>query len=109
MSDFTKDGVIKKYGEEGKAALKKLSALSDADMSNVVGGVGGANEATCPQCGKSMQGGYNDGFIVNGWKCSKCGIATDMSDAETIQLIKIMEQSGIQNIGYPVWWKQVAH
>jgi tRNA(Ile2) C34 agmatinyltransferase TiaS len=78
-------------------------------MTKIIGGVGGANEATCPYCGKPMKGGYSDGTIVNGWHCASCGLSTDASDAETIQIIKFLEQSGVQDIAYPVWWKQVVH
>ncbi len=95
--------MIKKYREEAKNI-----ELSDQDMGKAIGGVGGANEATCPVCGKPMKAGVIPG-IGNGWTCEACGISTDASDAETIQIIKYMEQMGIPDIGYPIWWNQVNH
>ena len=40
-------------------------ALNDEEMANAAGGIGGANEATCPKCGKPMKwkdNPYGDGM-----------------------------------------------
>ena len=42
---------VKKYREEAR----RLRALSDSEVEKVAGGVGGADEATCPKCGKPMK------------------------------------------------------
>ena len=96
---------LSKHRESAKA---KNAALSDDEMSKAQGGVGGANEATCPYCGKAMKpGNYPD--VGKGWRCDDCKLTTDCSDAEYIQIIRYMEQSGITDISYPVWWNQVQH
>lgn len=99
-----------KYNENLKNYRDKAKniELSDDDMSSAQGGVGGANEATCPNCGKPMAAGNYPG-IGKGWKCASCGLATDCSDAEYIQIIRYMEQAGIPaaDIGYPIWWKLI--
>ncbi|MCR4656707.1 MAG: hypothetical protein K5770_10825 [Lachnospiraceae bacterium] len=103
MKESEFNEIKRKFREQAKNA-----ELADADMAKAIGGVGGPDEATCPVCGKPMKGGVIPG-IGNGWTCEACGISTDMSDAETIQLIRYMEQTGVQDIGYPVWWPQVNH
>ena len=93
---------VKKYREEAH----RLRALSDSEVEKVAGGVGGADEATCPRCGKPMK------KIVFGggdpmWKCSKCGVNQLLPDAEFIEMVKYMEQIGYPGIEYPIWWNQV--
>ncbi len=101
MNDNKYTEMISKYREAAKNV-----ELSDADMNKATGGVGGANEATCPYCGKPMTPGNYPG-IGKGWKCGPCGLTTDCSDAETIQIIRYMEQAGISDIGYPIWWNKI--
>lgn len=96
---------VKKYRAEA-AAAGKLRALSDSEVEKVAGGVGGADEATCPKCGKPME------KIVFGggdpmWQCSKCGVNQLLPDAEFIEMVKYMEQIGYPGIEYPIWWNQV--
>ena len=104
MTDNNK--YIDMIGKFRKEAAEKVGILSEADLDKVIGGVGGANEATCPTCGKAMTAGTYP-TIGKGWKCPICGLATDASDAETIQIIRYMEQMGISGIAYPVWWNQI--
>ena len=101
MNDTKNTEKIKK--ERNKA---KNMELPDVDMKAATGGVGGANEATCPYCGKPMAAG-NYPLVGRGWKCADCGLTTDCSDAETIQIIRYMEQAGITDIGYPIWWNKI--
>jgi ribosomal protein S27AE len=72
-------------------------------MDSVTGGVGGANEATCPNCGKSMPA-QGDGT----WFCSACNVTQFLSDAEYIEILKAAEAAG-QTAGlvYPVWWNKI--
>ncbi|WP_036609431.1 hypothetical protein [Oribacterium sp. P6A1] len=90
-----------------KLGKKMNTALSDEDMANVTGGLGGPNEATCPECGKPMKAvdnPYGDNF----WTCDACKIDQFCSDADYIAMIKILEQAGqTQGIVYPVWWKDI--
>ena len=70
--------MIKKYKETVGA---EKAALTDQDLEKVAGGVGGANEATCPICGIPMRktdSGFGDPF----WVCDKCGTNQIVSDAE---------------------------
>ena len=98
--------MIKKYRKEYNE--HKNAELSDTDMSKAIGGVGGKNEATCPYCGKPMvAGNYAD--FGNGWNCADCGLTTDASDAELIEIIRYMEQAGITDIAYPIWWNKINH
>ena len=88
--------------------LGGLIRLNDDDPDKVSGGVGGANEATCPECGKAMKATgseYGDSM----WYCSKCKIHQICSDAVNIQMIKAMEAANQSGIVYPVWWNQVKH
>ncbi|MCR4590807.1 MAG: hypothetical protein K5668_08305 [Lachnospiraceae bacterium] len=85
------------------------TALSDEDMERATGGVGGANEATCPQCGKPMKV-VNNSYGDNYWTCESCAIDQFFSDAEYIEVLKAAEAAGqTQGLVYPVWWKQVNH
>lgn len=96
--------LVEKYRAEFSDADKQ--SLSDAEMERVSGGVGGANEATCPVCGKPMSvsgGEHGDSF----WICKTCNVNQLVSDAEFIEIIRMMEQMGYPGIEYPVWWKQV--
>lgn len=99
MKDNVYTELVKKFREERGA-----TALSDADMEKVSGGVGGANEATCPSCGKTMRA--NSGFGDTIWYCEKCDMYQIVSDAEFIEMVKIMEQLGYP-VQYPVWWDKV--
>ena len=81
--------------------------LNDEMLKNVNGGVGGANEATCPVCGKPMKP-VNNEFGDDFWKCDKCNQTQYVSDAEYILMIKAAEAAGqTQNLVYPVWWELV--
>lgn len=98
--------LINKYKKVALENAKNIP-LSDAEMEKVTGGVGGANEATCFYCGKPMVWDA----AISMWTCddpSHCKYSTDASDADTIYIIKYMEQNGIE-CGYPVWWNQVPH
>ena len=96
--------LISTYRDKAKDALK-TGKISDEALESVIGGVGGANEATCEHCGKPMKPGTYPG-IGKGWQCATCGIATDASDADIIAIIRFMEQSGMP-VNYPVWWNQI--
>ena len=100
--------MIRKYKEEAKNI-----EISDQDMENATGGVGGANEATCPECGRPMsrpQDHDPNGPHSDVWTCDACGSYQFFSDAETIEMIRAMEKAGMQGqISYPVWWSQVNH
>lgn len=98
--------LINTYKDKAKEAIK-TGRLSDEDLERVNGGVGGANEATCENCGKPMIPGTYP-TVGKGWQCPTCGIATNASDADIIAIIKYMEQAGMQ-VNYPVWWKQINH
>lgn len=103
MEDNKYTKFISKYRNE-----LKNTALSDEEMMKATGGVGGANEATCPKCGKPMprvDNPYGDGY----WHCGACNINQICSDAEYIELVRILEQQGVSGIEYPVWWPQVNH
>lgn len=99
--------ISKSRNEANKLGKKMNTELSDMDMATAVGGVGGANEATCPVCGKAMKtvsNPYGDSF----WRCDKCKIDQICSDAEYIEMIKLCEQLGqTQGIVYPVWWNSI--
>ena len=105
MEDKKYTDYLKKYRDQ---ARKANTELSDEDLKGATGGVGGANEATCPYCGKPMKPG-NYEMIGKGWACNSCGVTTDCSDAEYIQIIRYMEKAGIPDISYPIWWKQINH
>ena len=97
--------IIGMYKDKARDAMKSGKMTDDA-MSMVVGGVGGANEATCEVCGKPMKAGtYPD--VGKGWQCATCGITTNASDADMIAIIKYMEQMGVP-VDYPVWWGQIS-
>lgn len=94
--------MIKKYKETVGA---EKAALTDQNLEKVAGGVGGANEATCPICGIPMRktdSGFGDPF----WVCDKCGTNQIVSDAEFIEIVRYMEQLGYP-VDYPVWWKLI--
>ena len=108
---------VRKYRAEA-AAAGKMRALSDSEVEKVAGGVGGADEATCPKCGKPMKkivfGGCGkpmEKIAFGGgdpmWKCDKCGVNQLLPDAEFIEMVKYMEQIGYPGIEYPIWWNQV--
>ena len=94
-------------GELEKLRKAKNAALSDDEMASATGGVGGAHEATCPQCGQPME--YVDHeFGDNFWTCSSCNMIQYFSDAEYIEVVREIEKAGGSNqIVYPVWWSQV--
>ena len=96
---------VRKYRAEA-AAAGKMRALSDSEVGRVAGGVGGADEATCPKCGKPMEKiAFGGGDPM--WKCDKCGVNQLLPDAEFIEMVKYMEQIGYSGIEYPIWWNQV--
>ncbi len=85
-----------------------ITPLSDEDAAQVSGGVGGADEATCPCCTGSVamnriNSPYGDPF----WTCPKCGMDQYFSDAETIEIIRAMEAAHYPGIQYPSWWSLV--
>lgn len=101
-SDFTE--VLSKFKKE-HAGAEKLSALSDREMAKVAGGLGGENEATCSVCGKPMRVSK----VENGetfWRCDACKIEHNVSDAEYIALIDMMESFNCP-VEYPIWWPEV--
>jgi hypothetical protein len=105
MNSNAYSDLVRKYRETVPEA-ERTRLLSDADMEAVSGGVGGANEATCPICGKPMKATgqeFGDGF----WICETCGVNQLVSDAEFIEIVKYMEQLGYPGIEYPVWWNQI--
>ena len=105
MKDTAYSDLIKLYRERVPEA-ERLRPLTDDDVARAAGGVGGANEATCPVCGKPMpKTGQEcgDGF----WYCQSCDVRQLLSDAETIQMIRYMESINYPDITYPVWWSLV--
>ncbi len=99
--------------KEYKEKLNINTEISDADMENATGGVGGANEATCPKCGKPMsrpQDKDPNGPHSDVWTCDACGTDQLFTDAEYIEILKAAEAAGqTQGLVYPVWWNQVNH
>ena len=96
---------VRKYRAEA-AAAGKMRALSDSEVEKVAGGVGGADEATCPKCGKPMKKiAFGGGDPM--WECGACGVNQLLPDAEFIEMVKYMEQIGYPGIEYPIWWNQV--
>lgn len=96
--------LIRKYREE-IAKPEHAAVLSDHDLEKVAGGVGGENEATCPVCGKPMKIS-NAGFGDSVWYCETCDMYQLLSDAEFVEMVKIMKQLGYP-VELPVWWDQV--
>ena len=93
---------IRKYRNTANAAL------SDADMAKAVGGVGGADEATCPKCGQPMLRFAEPGGPQSDvWHCDACDTYQLATDAEYIQMVRDLEHAGITDIVYPVWWNNV--
>ena len=73
MEDNKFTEFIKKHRGEVEKIKASNTAISDEEMAKVTGGVGGANEATCPECGTPMNvinanGEYGD----RSWVCPKC-------------------------------------
>lgn len=95
---------LSRYKDNVKA---QNTALSDDEMTKAQGGLGGANEATCPKCGKPMKAEnnpYGDGW----WHCDACDVDQICSDAEYIEILKAAEAAGqTQGLVYPVWWDKV--
>ena len=96
-----------KYTKALKELKEKVdlnAALSDAEMANASGGVGGADEATCPECGQPMRlvdNAYGDNY----WHCDACNIDQYLSDKDTIEILKAAEAAGqMQGIVIPVWY-----
>ena len=85
-----------------------MTRLTDEDVAQVSGGVGGADEATCPYCSgniamNKINNPYGDPF----WTCPKCGMDQYFSDAETIEIIRAMEAMNYPGIQYPSWWSSI--
>ena len=101
--------IARSRNEAEKNGRRINTALSDEDMAKAIGGVGGANEATCPICGKPMKvvdNPYGDNF----WTCEKCKVDQICSDAEYIEILKYLEATGqTQGVVYPVWWDKVKN
>ena len=87
-----------------KADDQGITRISDEEIERVSGGVGGANEATCPCCKDiipmtPVSNPYGDDY----WTCPKCGTDQIVSDADYIAMVRLMEQYGCP-VEYPVWW-----
>ncbi len=99
--------ISKARNEADKLRKAANAAVSDEDMAKAVGGLGGANEATCPVCGKKMkvvENPYGDNY----WTCEKCKVDQLFSDADYIEMLTLCEQAGqTQGLVYPVWWDKV--
>ena len=113
MSEITREEYTKRFNEEAKKfRARSNSALNDEEMANAKGGVGGANEATCIHCGMPMVK-KNSEFGDSMWYCSACNEYQMLSDAETIGMIKAIEDEyGSSYVrqylgGYPVWWSTI--
>jgi len=95
------------------SAKVKNTALSDDEMTKAQGGLGGANEATCPKCGKPMSRPQDvdpNGPHSDVWHCDACNVDQICSDAEYIEILKAAEAAGqTQGLVYPVWWDKVKH
>ncbi len=106
MNENRFNEMMKNYREAAKN-----TELSDLDMESARGGVGGANEATCPKCGRPMsrpQDHDPSGPHSDVWTCDACGTNQLFTDAETIEVIRYMEKAGLQSqIEYPIWWSQI--
>ncbi len=100
------EDLLKKF-QDDIINKRKNTELSDEEMANATGGVGGANESTCPKCSTAMSRlGAEYGSCL--WTCPKCGEESLTTDAETIEIIKAMEQAGYgSQIKYPKWWEQI--
>ena len=108
MTDKLIDNFINMFGEKGKGILAgSPHVLSDEELANVAGGVGGAGEGTCWYCGKPAES--NDSM----WFCKDCHKGTSLDDAQTIALYKMVEEQYgkeyiLSNGSYPVWWDLVV-
>ena len=88
--------------------LKNMK-INDDMLKDVVGGVGGIDEATCPVCGNPMTKSINP-YGSDSWVCPdpNCNQTQFLSDAEYIQFLKAAEATGqTQGLTYPVWWDEV--
>lgn len=113
MAEITREEYSKRFNEEAKKfRARSNAALSDEEMANAKGGVGGSNEATCMRCGRPMVR-QNSEFGDSMWYCSSCGEYQMLSDAETIEMIRAIEaECGSSYVkeylgGYPVWWSKI--
>ena len=91
-----------------KMAGQSITPLSDEAVEEVSGGLGGADEATCPYCRGNItmtkvSSPYGDDY----WTCPNCGGMQILSDAETIEMIHCLEAMGYTEFDYPVWWSQI--
>ena len=83
--------------------------LKDEMLKKVTGGVGGANEATCPVCGTPMKLKANP-YGTDSWECETCHETQFLSDAEYIQMLNAAKATGqTQGLVEPVWLDQVNH
>ena len=104
------ENVYTNFFNEHKDLVEKVKnkAIDDSDMAKVSGGVGGANEATCPKCGQPMEV-VNNPYGDNYWHCVACDIDQWLPDADYIEIIKASEAAGqTQGLVYPVWWDKVS-
>ena len=95
---------LNKFFKDYDSEIKKVKArsLSDSELGAVSGGVGGANEATCPVCGDAMPPN-GDGT----WSCASCNVLQFLSDAEYIQVYKLAKEEGkTEGLVKPVWGAQ---
>lgn len=89
--------------------MENRNKLPDEMLENVNGGLGGADEATCPKCGLPMDK-VNNPYGTNMWKCAACDETQLLSDAEYILMLKAAEASGqTQGLIYPIWWDKIQH
>ena len=108
MSEISYDDYLKTFNEAQEKIIKnrKSRALSDDELSKVIGGAGNPGEGTCWQCGKPAQ--WNGSV----WLCKSCHQGVSLDDAETIELYNQMEAlygADYLKGKYPVWWDKVKH
>ena len=104
MSNNPYSELVKKYREE-MSNPEKAAALSDRELEKVAGGVGGADEATCPKCGKPMTVNHNP-YGDDTWYCKDCDLTQLLSDAEFIEMVDVMKMLGYP-VELPVWWEKI--
>ena len=97
--------LLKQYKEK---IAEGITPLSDEAVEKVSGGIGGADEATCPCCsGNIAMNKISNPYGDPWWTCPQCGMDQYFSDAETIEIIRAMEQMNYPGIQYPSWWSSI--